>query len=122
MDTARVGARTRRFRVVHKALDDGRTKGVDADLSQYFDTIPPAALMTCLARRISDGRMLHLLKGWLKAPVVEPDEWGVQRMSGGKRVTRGTPQGGVVTPPTQSQTLSGTGPCPIRDACIKKKD
>jgi hypothetical protein len=71
---------------------------VDADLSQYFDTIPHAALMTCLARRISDGRMLHLLKRWLKVPVAEPDERGGQRMSGGKRATRGTPQGGVVSP------------------------
>jgi RNA-directed DNA polymerase len=44
-------------------MDDGRTEVVDADLSQYFDTIPHAALMTCLARRISDGRMPHLLKG-----------------------------------------------------------
>ena len=63
-----------------------------------FDTIPHAALMTCLARRISDGRMLHLLKRWLKAPVAEPDARGAQRMSGGKRATRGTPQGGVVSP------------------------
>ncbi len=63
-----------------------------------FDTIPHAALMRCLARRISDGRMLHLLKGWLKVPVAEPDERGAERMSGGKRATRGTPQGGVVSP------------------------
>src|SRR6266849_2293463 len=54
--------------------------------------------MRCLARRISDGRMLHLLKGWLKVPVSEPDERGGQRMRGGKRATRGTPQGGVVSP------------------------
>lgn len=102
-DEAAYGYRPRRsaheaIRIVHKALDDGRTEVVDADLSQYFDTIPHAALMTCLARRISDGRMLHLLKGWLKVPVAEPDERGAQRMSGGKRVTRGTPQGGVVSP------------------------
>jgi RNA-directed DNA polymerase len=102
-DEAAYGYRPRRsaheaIRVVHKALDDGRTEVVDADLSQYFDTIPHAALMTCLARRISDGRMLHLLKGWLKVPVAELDERGVQRMSGGKRATRGTPQGGVVSP------------------------
>ena len=105
-DEAAYGYRPRRsaheaIRIVHKALDDGRTDVVDADLSQYFDTIPHAALMTCLARRISDGRMLHLLKRWLKAPVVEPDGRGAHRMSGGKRATRGTPQGGVVTPPTQ---------------------
>src|SRR5947209_16302142 len=102
-DEAAYGYRPRRsaheaIRIVHKALDDGRTEVVDADLSQYFDTIPHAALMTCLARRISDGRMLHVLKMWLKAPVAEPDERGAQRMSGGKRATRGTPQGGVVSP------------------------
>src|SRR5437870_2886037 len=102
-DEAAYGYRPRRsahdaIRIVHKALDDGRTEVVDADLSQYFDTIPHAALMTCLARRISDGRMLHVLKMWLKAPVAEPDERGAQRMSGGKRGTRGTPPGGGVAP------------------------
>src|SRR2546426_6616463 len=54
--------------------------------------------MTCQARRISDGRMLHLLKGWLKVAVVEPDERGAHRRGGGKRGTRGTPQGGGVSP------------------------
>ena len=34
----------------------------------------------------------------------------------------GTPQGGSMTPPTQSQTLLGTGSCPTRDACIKNVD
>jgi RNA-directed DNA polymerase len=102
-DEAAYGYRPRRsaheaIRTVHNALDDGRTEVVDADLRQYFDTIPHAALLTCLARRISDGRMLHLLKRWLKAPVAEVDEQGAQRMSGGKRATRGTPQGGVVSP------------------------
>ena len=42
--------------------------------------------------------MLHLLKMWLKAPVEETDERGHRRMSGGKKATRGTPQGGVVSP------------------------
>jgi retron-type reverse transcriptase len=126
-DEAAYGYRPRRsaheaIRIVHKALDDGRTEVVDADLRQYFDTIPHAALLRCLARRISDGRMLHLLKRWLKAPVAEADERGAQRMSGGKRATRGTPQGGVVTPPTQSQTLPGTEPCPTRGSCIKNLD
>jgi RNA-directed DNA polymerase len=102
-DEAAYGYRPRRsaheaIRIVHKALDDGRTEVVDADLRQYFDTIPHTALLTCLARRISDGRMLHLLKMWLKAPVAEADERGAQRIRGGKRATRGTPQGGVVSP------------------------
>jgi RNA-directed DNA polymerase len=83
---------------VHEAVQAGHTEVVDADLSQYFDTIPHADLMKCLARRISDGRMLHLLKMWLKAPVEECDELGKRRMTGGKKATRGTPQGGVISP------------------------
>jgi len=71
---------------------------VDADLSKYFDTIPHSALMTSVARRVSDGPMLRLIKQWLKAPVVEADECGHRRMSGGKKATRGTPQGGVASP------------------------
>ena len=54
--------------------------------------------MQCVARRISDGKMLHLIKMWLKAPVEETDERGHRRMSGGKKATRGTPQGGVASP------------------------
>jgi RNA-directed DNA polymerase len=93
-------------RQVSRAIDAGRTEVVDADLSKYFDTIPHAALMACLARRISDGRMLRLIKLWLKAPVMETDENGNRRMSGGKKATQGTPQGGVVTPRTQKVTFS----------------
>ncbi len=83
---------------VHRALCAGHTEVVDADVSQYFDTIPHADLMKSLARRISDRRMLRLLKMWLKAPVAEPAAGGGWRLSGGKRATRGTPQGGVVSP------------------------
>ena len=50
------------------------------------------------ARRVVDRAMLHLIKGWLKAPVEERDERGRRRMSGGKGSTRGTPQGGVASP------------------------
>jgi RNA-directed DNA polymerase len=83
---------------VHQALCAGHSQVVDADLSKYFDTIPHAALMRCLARRLSDRKLLGLLKGWLKAPVAEPAAGGGWRYSGGKRSTRGTPQGGVVSP------------------------
>ncbi len=44
------------------------------------------------------AQMLRLIKLWLKAPVVETDEQGNRRMSGGKKATRGTPQGGVASP------------------------
>ena len=50
-------------------------------------------------RRVSDGKMLHLIRMWLKAPVEETDDRGHRRMSGGKKATRGTPQGGVAIDP-----------------------
>jgi RNA-directed DNA polymerase len=44
--------------------------------------------------------VLRLIKLWLKAPIEERDGNGKRRMSGGKNGKCGTPQGGVVTPPT----------------------
>jgi RNA-directed DNA polymerase len=77
---------------VTRHLRRGYTDVVDADLSKYFDTIPHDALMSCLACRIVDRHVLHLIKMWLKAPVEERDEEGTRRMSGGKHQTKGTPQ------------------------------
>ncbi len=112
-DEAAYGYRPKRsaldaVRKVHRAIDEGHTEVVDADLSKYFDTIPHSELLRCVARRISDGKMLHLIKTWLKAPVEETDERGHRRMSGGKKATRGTPQGGVATPRTQKVTFSSS--------------
>lgn len=81
---------------IKEALLSGRTEVVDADLSSYFDTIPHPALMRRVARRVSDGAILKLIKAWLRAPIVEED-----RKSGTRKVTpnpRGTPQGGVISP------------------------
>jgi RNA-directed DNA polymerase len=83
---------------VHRALWAGHTEVIDGDVSQYFDTIPHADLMKSLARRISDRKMLRLLKGWLKTSVAEQTTGGGWRFGGGKRATCGTPQGGVVSP------------------------
>ncbi len=83
---------------VHKLLCEGYTDVVDADLSQYFDTIPHRELMQCVARRVVDRDVLHLIKMWLKAPIEERDEKGNRRMTGGRKSTRGTPQGGVASP------------------------
>jgi RNA-directed DNA polymerase len=85
-------------REVHEALCDGYTDVVDADLSKYFDTIPHQELLQSVARRVVDRHVLHLLKMWLKTPVEERDDRGGRRMTGGKRSTRGTPQGGVISP------------------------
>ena len=81
---------------IKEALLSGRTEVVDADLSSYFDTIPHRELMRRVARRVSDGAILKLIKAWLRAPIVEED-----RDSGKRKVTpnlRGTPQGGVISP------------------------
>src|SRR5580704_16929705 len=83
---------------VDELLYQGYTDIVDADLSKYFDTIPHSELMQCVARRIVDKHMLHLLKMWLKVPVEERDEKGKKRLTGGKDQDRGTPQGGVISP------------------------
>jgi RNA-directed DNA polymerase len=86
-------------REVQGLLDRGYTEVVDADLSGYFDTIPHHELMKCVARRISDGNLLHLIKMWLEAPVEELDEKGrTQRTTRNKDEGRGTPQGGVASP------------------------
>src|ERR1700682_683460 len=84
------------IREVHKLLCEGYTDVVDADLSKYFDNIPHSELLQSVARRIADGRVLHLLKMWLKAPVEERDEKGNRKLTGGQ--SKGTPQGGVASP------------------------
>ena len=107
---------------VHRALCAGHAEVMDADLSSYFDAIPHADLMKSLARRLSDRRLLRLLKRWLKAPVAERTDDGGWRFSGGKRNTRGTPPGGVLVadppgpaPPAprvrlEAHDLCGAGP------------
>ena len=83
---------------VDELLHEGYTDVVDADWSKYFDTIPHSELIACVARRIVDRQMLHLIKMWLKVPVEERDEKGKRRLTGGKDHDRGTPQGGVISP------------------------
>ncbi len=78
---------------IKKNLMEGKCDIFDADLSAYFDTIPHKELMYLIALRISDKNILHLLKMWLKAPVMENG-----RPKGGKKNKTGTPQGGVISP------------------------
>ena len=72
-----------------------RTEVVDADLSGYFDTIPHGNLLRLVARRVVDRGILNLVKQWLRAPIIEPDD---PPGSAGKRNDKGTPQGGVISP------------------------
>ena len=71
---------------------------VDADLSDYFNTIPHGPLMRCVARRVADGTVLSVIKAWLDAPVVETTERGETRTTVARDEHRGTPQGGVISP------------------------
>jgi RNA-directed DNA polymerase len=84
---------------VHGLVNSGHTEVVDADLKGYFDEIPHAELMKSVARRVSDGRILHLIKMWLQAPVEEIDDRGRRhRTTPGKDRGRGCPQGAPISP------------------------
>jgi RNA-directed DNA polymerase len=74
-------------------LKQGFIEVYDADLSAYFDTIPHDKMLKALEERISDHRVLRLIKMWLQSPVSEKG-----RITGGKSTTCGTPQGGVISP------------------------
>jgi RNA-directed DNA polymerase len=78
------------LREVDRLLKEGYTHVVDADLQSYFDTIPHARLMHRVEERVSDGRVLDLIRGWLKADILAGlEKWTPQK---------GSPQGAVISP------------------------
>jgi RNA-directed DNA polymerase len=78
------------LREVDRLIKQGFTHVVDADMASYFDTIPHDRLMTLVEQRISDGRILDLIRGYLKQDVVsDMHRW---------TPVGGTPQGAVVSP------------------------
>jgi len=78
------------LREVDRLLKEGYTHVVDADLQSYFDTIPHDRLMTRVEERVSDGRVLDLICGWLKADILH----GLDRWT----PAQGSPQGAVISP------------------------
>jgi len=71
-------------------------RGGGRRLSGYFDMIPHAELLCLIKGRVSDGSILKLIKGWLRAPMVEEDPEKC-----GRRIVQyrcETPQGGVISP------------------------
>jgi group II intron reverse transcriptase/maturase len=84
---------------VEETLFRGHPEVVDADLADYFGSIPHAELMLSLARRIVDRRVLHLTKMWLECAVEETDNRGRKtRTTQAKDQRRGIPQGSPISP------------------------
>ena len=95
----------RRGRKAHDALEEiranlkeGRTAVYDADLKSYFDTIPHDKLLACVRMRVADRGVLELIRGWLRAPIIETDEKTGKPQPPRKSDGTGTPQGGVISP------------------------
>jgi RNA-directed DNA polymerase len=96
-------------RSAHQALEEIRSQikagyqaVYDADLKDYFDSIPHDRLLACVRMRVVDRSVLGLIRMWLETPVVEPDEGS--KPGKWSRPRKGTPQGGVITPRTQRIT------------------
>src|SRR5271170_2395375 len=84
---------------VEELLFRGHPDVVDADLADYFGSIPHSDLLKSVARRIVDRRVLHLIKMWLECPVEETDQRGrTRRTTEARDSRRGIPQGSPLSP------------------------
>jgi group II intron reverse transcriptase/maturase len=84
---------------VEAQLFRGHPEVVDADLADYFGSIPHSELLKSVARRIVDRRVLHLIKMWLESPVEETDDRGRKtRTTAARDNRRGIPQGSPISP------------------------
>jgi len=75
---------------IRKYVQQGYTWVIDADVERFFDSVDHKLMMTFVAEEISDGKVLGLIKSWLKAGVMNKGEI--------EETTIGTPQGGVISP------------------------
>jgi RNA-directed DNA polymerase len=84
------------MRKVWKEIQSGQEWIVDGDLKDFFGSVDHEKLLTLVAQRVADSRVLRLIRAMLKA-----GSYGKGQLF---PTERGTPQGGVVTPRTQKVT------------------
>jgi len=78
------------IQAIRSNLKAGKSEVYDADLSGFFDNIPHDKLMFLVEQRITDRRILKLIRQWLKAPYFEDNKLHKNK--------KGTPQGGIISP------------------------
>ncbi len=77
-------------RQVKQTIQDGRSYGIDVDLSKFFDTVNHDLLMNRLGRKVRDKRLLKLIGRYLRAGVIDKGQCLPTRL--------GVPQGGPLSP------------------------
>jgi group II intron reverse transcriptase/maturase len=82
--------------LVLDAKKQGLSIVVDADIKGFFDNLPQDVIMKAVWEEVADGNILEIIRKFLGAGVMEDGKF--------IDTTRGTPQGGVMTPPTQKIT------------------